>query len=53
LDVQRVAPPDMMIKWRAQPSMIIDRNLAAIIITNDEARRQRVRDALSSIGNPH
>ena len=50
LDVQRVAPPDMMIKWRAQPSLIIDRNLAAIIITNDEARRQRVRDALSSVG---
>jgi len=53
LDVQRVAPPDMMIKWRAQPSMIIDRNLAAIVITNDEARRQRVRDALSSIGTAH
>ena len=46
LDVRRVAPPDMMIKWRAKPSLIIDRNLAAIIITNDEARRQRVRDAL-------
>ena len=53
LDVQRAAPPDMMIKWRAQPSMIINRNLAAIIITNDEARRQRVRDALSSIGTTH
>jgi hypothetical protein len=50
LNVQRVAPPDMMIKWRAQPFMIIDRNLAAIIITNDEARRQRVRDALSPLG---
>jgi hypothetical protein len=40
----------MMIKWRAQPSMIIDLNLAAIVITNDEARRQQVRDALSPLG---
>ena len=38
----------MMIKWRAQPSLIIDRNLAAIVITNDEARRQQVRDALAA-----
>jgi hypothetical protein len=50
LDVQRVAPPNMMIKWRAQPTMVIDRNLAAIIITNDEARRQQLRDALSPLG---
>jgi hypothetical protein len=46
IDTVRVAPPDMMIKWRAQPTMIIDRNMAAIVITNDEARRQQVRDAL-------
>jgi hypothetical protein len=38
----------MMIKWRAQPSMVIDGNMAAIIITNDEARRQKLRDALVS-----
>src|SRR5688572_22468429 len=50
LDTRRVAPPDMMIKWRAQPSLIVDRNLAAIVITNDEARRQRVRDALLGTG---
>jgi hypothetical protein len=53
LDKQRVAPPNMMIKWRAQPTLIIDGNLAAIIITNDEARRQRVRDALSVLGKPN
>ena len=52
LDPRRVAPPDMMIKWRAQPSLIVDGNLAAIVITNDEARRQRVRDALSTPGPP-
>jgi len=50
LDVQRVAPPNMMIKWRAQPTMVIDRNLAAIIITSDEARRQQVRGALAPLG---
>jgi len=52
LDTRRVAPPNMMIKWRAQPSLVIDGNLAAIIITNDEARRQRVRDALSAPEKP-
>ena len=50
LDIDRVAPPNMMIKWRAQPSMIIDGNLAVIVITNDEARRQQVRDALVPLG---
>jgi hypothetical protein len=53
LDTARVAPPNMMIKWRAQPTMIIDGNMAAIVITNDEARRQRVRDALSSFEKPN
>jgi hypothetical protein len=52
LDSARVAPPNMMIKWRAQPTLIIDANMAAIIITNDEARRQQVRDALSR-SQPH
>ena len=53
LDARRVAPPNMMIKWRAQPSLVIDGNMAAIIITNDEARRQRVRDALSPLDKPN
>jgi len=53
LDRERVAPPNMMIKWRAQPSLIMDGNLAAIIITNDEARRQQVRDALSPLDKPN
>jgi hypothetical protein len=53
LDKDRVAPPNMMIKWRAQPSLVIDGNLAAIIITNDEARRQKVRDALSPLDKPN
>jgi hypothetical protein len=37
---------------RAQPTMVIDGNMAAIVITNDEARRQRLRDALSSLEKP-
>jgi hypothetical protein len=53
LDRERVAPPNMMIKWRAQPSLVIDGNMAAIIITNDEARRQRLRDALSPRAKPN
>jgi len=53
LDRQRVAPSNMMIKWRAQPSLVVDGNLAAIIITNDEARRQRLRDALSPLDKPN
>ena len=53
LDREHVAPPNMMIKWRAQPSLIMDGNLAAIIITNDEARRQQVRDALSPLDKPN
>jgi hypothetical protein len=51
LDIARVAPPGMMIKWRAQPTMIIDGNLAAIVITNDEARRKLVLGALSPLGD--
>ena len=53
LDTARVAPPNMMIKWRAQPSLVIDGNMAAIIITNDEARRRQVRDALSALEKPN
>jgi hypothetical protein len=53
LDTARVAPPNMMIKWRARPTLIIDGNMAAIIVTNDEARRQRVRDALSPLEKPN
>ena len=52
LDTNRVAPPNMMIKWRARPSLITNDNLAAIVITNDEARRQRVHDALSRPPQP-
>ena len=52
LDVARVAPPNMMIKWRAQPTMIIDGNMAAIVITNDDARRQQLRAALAPLEKP-
>ena len=46
LDRQRVAPPNLFIKWMASPSLITTGNLAVIVLTNDEARRQRVHGAL-------
>ena len=49
LDRRRGAPPNMMLKWRAQPSLSADGNMAAIVITNAEARRQRVHGALDGL----
>ncbi len=47
LDTVRVSPPTMMISWRAKPSLLTTNNLAAIIVTNDEALRRRIRNALT------
>lgn len=47
LDTVRVSPPAMMISWRAKPSLLTTNNLAAIIVTNDEALRRRIRNALT------
>jgi hypothetical protein len=46
LDPRRVAPPDMMIKRQAQPSLVTEGNMAAIILSNDATLATRVRDAL-------
>jgi hypothetical protein len=46
LDTVRVAPPTMMIGWRARPSLLTVGNVALIVITNDEALRRQVREAL-------
>ncbi|MBA3579364.1 MAG: hypothetical protein H0W42_05195 [Gemmatimonadaceae bacterium] len=47
LDTARVSPPAMMISWRAKPSLLTRNNLAAIIVTRDEALRRRIRAALT------
>ena len=46
LDTTRVAPPTMMISWRLPPTLIIDNNLAIILLTKDEELRERVRAAV-------
>ena len=51
LDTTRVSPPTMMISWRAKPTLLTTNNLAAIIVTHDEALRRRIRDALTA--EPH
>ena len=46
LDTTRVAPPTMMISWRLPPTLIIDNNLAIILLTKDDKLRARVRAAV-------
>jgi hypothetical protein len=46
LDTARVAPPTMMIDWRARPSLLIVGNMALILVTDDGELRRRVREAL-------
>lgn len=48
LDTARVAPPTMMIEWLAKPTLITANNLAALLITNDDSLRRRVRSALDT-----
>lgn len=43
LDTTRVAPPTMQVSWRMPPTLIVDNNLAAILLTRDDALRQKIR----------
>jgi len=47
LDTARVAPPGTMLTWREPPTLVVNNNLAAIVLTRDAALRHRIRDALS------
>lgn len=47
LDTGRVAPPDMMVTWREPATLVVNNNLAAIVLTRDATLRHRIRDALS------
>ena len=48
LDSTRVAPPTMQIMWIMPPSLVVDNNLAVIVLTRDEALRTRIRAALTA-----
>lgn len=52
LDTRRVAPPDMMIKRRAQASLLVGGNLAVIVMTNDATRREHIGHALAPLVPP-
>jgi hypothetical protein len=46
LDVSRAAPRGAAVNWRAPASLVVDNNLAAIVVTGDEAVRTRIAGAL-------
>jgi hypothetical protein len=48
LDTARVAPPTMMVEWISRPHLVVDNNLVAIVLTDDDALQSRVRRALSA-----
>ena len=47
LDTVRVAPPTMMIDWVMPPKLIVDNNLVLIVLTRDDALREKIRAAVS------
>lgn len=47
LDPVRVSPPTMSVLWRKQPGLIVLENVALIVLTNDEALRNRIRAAVT------
>ena len=48
LDTTRVAPPTMQVAWRMPPSLVVNNNLAAIVLTRDRALRDSIRWALTT-----
>ena len=46
LDPKRVTPPTMRAAWMMPPSLVTSRNLAAIVLTRNEALRQKISAAL-------
>jgi len=46
LDTTRVAPPTMQVSWRMPPTLIVDNNMAAILLTRDDALRRKIRTAI-------
>lgn len=46
IDPARVAPPTLMILWIMPPSLVTTGNAAVIVLTRDEALRDRIHRAL-------
>lgn len=46
LDTVRVAPPNTMVTWKEPASLLMNNNLAVVVLTRDAAVRHRIRDAL-------
>lgn len=46
LDASRAAPPGTPVTWRAPATLVTDNNLAAIVVTGDQALRTRIASAL-------
>lgn len=47
LDSMTVAPAGMQIMWSAPPSLIVQNNLAAVVLTRNDGLRHRIRDAIT------
>lgn len=52
LDTTRVSPPTDMVTWREPASLVTKGNLAAVVLTRDEALRARIRRALVADDEP-
>ncbi len=48
LDPKRVAPPTMMISWIIPPSLVVDNNLALIVLTRSEKVREKLKASLAA-----
>ena len=49
LDPARVAPPTMMVTWREPAGLVVDNNLALIVIARDSTVRARIRTAIAGV----
>jgi hypothetical protein len=51
LDATRAAPPGTNVAWRAPATLVTDNNMAAIVLTADQAARTRIAGALHRRGD--
>ena len=53
LDTSEVAPPNVRINWIMPPSLIVENNLAVILLTRDRALRDRISSAIKHKATSH